>query len=747
MSSLPNYSSNKKNTVIKKYKSEKKLDNDYENEKVNTDENKRINSLNFPKRINNYFANINEKDSKYYQRTQPNLKYPMYSNVKNNENNNNDSKIEKKKKLPENEEERNKLIEQLVNDSELRFIQDFQKKVQEDANRKEYKNIEEKMNVLQKNGINIEEMIKENELNDEEEKKEEDKKEDENEINEYEKELIENVKDENKGKDDLKNYSSPLTNNYINSNDNTRYNTYRETKRKPNVNYFEYDNLIKSYMKNQKDGLLKGNNKNKDNSINNSFRKSYDTNENNKNSGKVIKADSKTRLVYDDDSNFQLSYKLNKRPKKELLKYMKKKDILRKINEIKKEEEKKNEEKKKFKNLAKLQENIDNNKKNINHSKYNNKVKNGFYIGNRKNLNNSRSSSQSTILDQNEYLINLIESKQIIAKGNRDNDDNDIGKMSKEDYDNFIKEREENIKNGNLDLIELNKKENEIDNKSDIIKPKEEEIIENIPYNEKEKINLREKPNQQNKNREKNKQIKQPKNNINKSPQNNKKEEIPKKDLKKPENKKSKEEEIEKELKKPENKKLKEEEIENQINNPENKKKDSKHQNLEIETQTIKNTIEQKEKDNRQSIPVSSTQQSNIPSISQDINTLKSKEKNEDDISENEINKTSDYQFEEDELEAYNEIFEGIGKFLKLINGRNVLNDLITYDNRIQRFSIGFQQLIITCKSNAFNKIRFYQHFIIYSAAFRQICLPFIAKAFDKLRLFNYNQQRFSFFD
>ena len=342
MTSLQNNSSNKKNSVIKKYKSENKLNNDYENEKVNTEENKRINSLNFPKRINNYFANINEKDSKYYQRTQPNLKYPMYSNVKNNENNNNESKIEKKKKLPENEEERNKLIEQLVNDSELRFIQDFQKKVQEDANRKEYKNIEEKMNVLQKNGINIEEMIKENELNDEEEKKEEekkdeDKKEDENEINEYEKELNEKVKDENKGKDDLKNYSSPLTNNYINSNDNTRYNTYRETKRKPNVNYFEYDNLIKSYMKNQKDGLLKGNNKNKDNSINNSFRKSYDSNDNNKNSGKVIKADSKTRLVYDDDSNFQLSYKLNKRPKKELLKYMKKKDILRKINEIKKE--------------------------------------------------------------------------------------------------------------------------------------------------------------------------------------------------------------------------------------------------------------------------------------------------------------------------------------------------------------------------------------------------------------------------
>ena len=735
--------------MIKKYKSDKKLNNDYENEKVN-DENKRVNSLNFPKRINNYFANINEKDSKYYQRTQPSLKYPMNTNGKNNENNNNDSKNEKNKKLPEKEEERNKRIDQLINDTELRYIQDYQKKFQDIVNKKEYKNFEEKMNVLQKNGINIEEMIKANEDNvddgNEEEKKEENKKENEeqNEIKEYEGEFDEKNKEENK-KNDLKNNSSPLTNNYINSNDNTRYNTNRDTKRKPNVDYFEYENLIRSYMKNKKDNLLKGNNKNKDNSINNSFRKSYESNENNKNSGRVVKADSKTRLVYDDDSNFQLSYKLNKRPKKELIKYMKKKDILRKINEIKKEEERKNEEKKKFKNLAKLQENIDNNKKNINNSKYNNKVKNGFYIGNRKNLNNSRSSSQSTILDQNEYLINLIESKQIIAKANKDNDDNDLGKMSKEDYDNFIKEREDNIKNGNLDLIEPYKKEDEIDNKSDIIKQEDEEIKENIPNIEKEKMNLRNKTNPLNKNKEINKQTKT-KNNINKNPKNiinteetEIKEEIPKK-----------EENIQKEIKKPENNKQKEENIQKEIKKPENKKKEqTKPQNLQIETQTIKTTIEQKEKEkeNPQTIQVPSTQQSNIPSINQDINTLLSKDKNNDEISENEMNKTSDYQFDEDELEAYNEIFEGIGKFLKLINGRNVLNDLIAYDENINRYSFGFQQLIIICKSNPFNKIRFYQHFIIYSAAFRQICLPFISKAFDKLRLYSYNQQRFSIFD
>ena len=55
--------------------------------------------------------------------------------------------------------------------------------------------------------------------------------------------------------------------------------------------------------------------------------------------------------------------------------------------------------------------------------------------------------------------------------------------------------------------------------------------------------------------------------------------------------------------------------------------------------------------------------------------------------------------------------------------------------------------MIIICKANTFNTIRFYEHFIYYSVAFRQMCLPFIEKAFDKLRLYTYNHQKFSIFD
>ena len=63
--------------------------------------NKRVNSLNYPKRKINEYANIDEKESKYYQRTQSNLKFPLNSALINStlkNINNNNIKIEKKKK-------------------------------------------------------------------------------------------------------------------------------------------------------------------------------------------------------------------------------------------------------------------------------------------------------------------------------------------------------------------------------------------------------------------------------------------------------------------------------------------------------------------------------------------------------------------------------------------------------------------------------------------------------------------------
>ena len=185
---------------------------------------------------------------------------------------------------------------------------------------------------------------------------------------------------------------------------------------------------------------------------------------------------------------------------------------------------------------------------------------------------------------------------------------------------------------------------------------------------------------------------------------------------------------------------------------------DSKNKNLETKSNTL---------------PQASLQQSNINSINPELNIGLSKnineeiedlkkdnlkEKNEEtkknderSLSENEnniLNHTSDYQFEPDDLETYNEIFEGFAKFLKLVNGKNILNQLINYyENTYKKYAIGFQSLIILCKSSPFNALRFYEHFLFYSAAFRQMFLPYIRNAFNKLRLYCFNQQRFSVMD
>ena len=162
-----------------------------------------------------------------------------------------------------------------------------------------------------------------------------------------------------------------------------------------------------------------------------------------------------------------------------------------------------------YKNLAKLQEIIDGNKRNINlQKKKNSKVQNGYYIG--KNL--SKSSSRSTILDQNELLKNLIESKQIILSGNRESDNEDM-KMSKEEFYKLLKEKENKMKTGafslesrnnsfeednvkisdlnNIDIEDNNneKKKNNNKNKNSLIQKAEESIKKTYDIMKKNNLN------------------------------------------------------------------------------------------------------------------------------------------------------------------------------------------------------------------------------------------------------------------
>ena len=147
-----------------------------ENNKKNNDDkrendvNKRINSLKLSKKlkINNFFDNINEEDSKYYNPTQPNLKnsksnykeskniYERRKNYKVPNKNNNESN----ENLKQNEEgNREQLIAELINNSEFLFIQDFQKKIQEETKGKDYKDIEQKIHILKDNNIDVQQLL------------------------------------------------------------------------------------------------------------------------------------------------------------------------------------------------------------------------------------------------------------------------------------------------------------------------------------------------------------------------------------------------------------------------------------------------------------------------------------------------------------------------------------------------------------------------------------------------------------
>ena len=123
------------------------------------------NSYKPPLKINNFFTDINEEDSKYYNPTQPNLKTSK-SNYKESKSiyerrkkykvppiKTNNESIENSK---ENEEgKRDQLISELIYNSEVGFIQDFQKKIQEETKGKDYKDIEQKIHILKDNNIDV----------------------------------------------------------------------------------------------------------------------------------------------------------------------------------------------------------------------------------------------------------------------------------------------------------------------------------------------------------------------------------------------------------------------------------------------------------------------------------------------------------------------------------------------------------------------------------------------------------------
>ncbi len=737
------------------------------------------NSYKPPLKINNFFTDINEEDSKYYQ-----LNYPE---IKSYQNKYEINKFEKRKKYivpkitksgveeslensKENDnDERTKLINQLMFNSEINFVQDFQKKSQEDSN-KELKNIKERIEVLQKNNIDINYLLEnEEEENEEEENKKEEKKNEENKKDidnkDFENEIIntdENVEIENLISDTNENDNTlKKSNNNIN-----KINLKTNQKRKPNVNSLEFYQKVREYMNNKEKNNFENN---KENSMENSYIRDNDLNNNNclETQEKNIKNKTKKFITENEkDNNYKqdLKSRNKKRTKKELKDYMRMQEEKRKENEIKKREEEKNKDLNNFKKLANLQKSINNQNK-LNTRKKSKKVINGYYVGSNRKKNYSRGSSKSTILDKNEYFKNIIESMDIITSENKQRDHKN--EMTKENYDKFIDEQENKIKSGQLEEIlnvnnnEKNKSKNKKKNNNNNTRNSKKIDFKNLNKSENSFGNEMQKA--ENVMRISNDLMKQ--NNLTKyldSQKNNNKENINnntdkinhenKYNLEKPKSKsqektrknnlindKKNKGEKTSNSKEKKNKKTKSEKKEIKEKEQKDEKKKTKIPEKKKEENRIKNKKEKKE---NYPVKINDNYHTEIPIKKKEIID---KEKKEIPKEEEILNNTSDYQFTQEELELYNQILNGISDFLKFIIRRNVLNDIITYGISRFNYIIGLQRLVLICKAYAFNQLKNYDNNLIYYLGFRQMFLPYIARAFYKLRLYTYLSERISF--
>ena len=154
---------------------------------------KRNSSYKPPLKINNYFVDVNEADSKYYKLNHPKthfktngnfyrrLKYsiPLNNLTQSGYDENNPNSNEK-------DDKRSKLIEKLIYNSQISFAQELQRKQQEESESKEYKIMQDRIEVLKKSGIDVNNLFKEieeKENKNENENEKENKKEDNNKNN------------------------------------------------------------------------------------------------------------------------------------------------------------------------------------------------------------------------------------------------------------------------------------------------------------------------------------------------------------------------------------------------------------------------------------------------------------------------------------------------------------------------------------------------------------------------------------
>ena len=392
-----------------------------------------------------------------------------------------ESKVDEKNIEEEEEEKKNKLITELVYNNEVECIQYFQKQFQDESQNKIRKDTERKMKILENNNYNIEDIIKKHEEEIEEEENEKRESDDEK---DYEKEFDENnIKNTSKiNITNNKNDNSHTNSNKTYSKYSNNYDDIKKQIRKPRIDTLEYNNIIKQYKNysNDHSKILTTDNMNMNRSQSekiNSFRKK--TINNSEDKVTIKKVDSKTNMVFDNDDNFLMALKGKRsgRSKKEIQDFMKRKQIQEKEDAIKIEQIEKKKNIKKYYELTKL---LEINQKTFFRKRKNkkgnnlNKIKNEYYVGqkNKRRLSNASNLSDSTIIDKDEFLLNILDSKKIINSGLRyDNNDydNDINIINKDDNEEISNEEIKKLRKEKLTEMTKETKEKINKIKKDLI--------------------------------------------------------------------------------------------------------------------------------------------------------------------------------------------------------------------------------------------------------------------------------------
>ena len=614
-------------------------------------------------------------------------------------------------------------------------------------------------------------------------------------------------------------------------------------KRKQVVNTFEFfekiinkmDNPIEIKDKNKKE-YFDENIQNND-SLGESFRKSINNTKNeeaknNVKNFKKIKNNSHPKKIMgknekeqdiisetEADSGFNYNSKKNTRSKPEIMEFMEKK---KKMDKLKEQKNLKNTQAKKlnkYLGLYKLQEGINlnvsknrskiysirnnsnmKNKKEINENKNNReKMPNEYYLGKnllkRKNSDISKSteSSQSTILDENNYYLNLIESKNILSSNYNPDliekknhileniNNNDVNNNLNNNFDNSnnirITTKDKDVQNtynmntntsNNRISQEMNEKQNYNmlnDNKNKVIngdlfvKCKEtlekanhlfsksniDEYINNYKttYDDKnkEEINniynneeIDENKNYDNGDIEENNQI------IN--TQINKSESKQDKSINDEifQNNENNNEEIQENIINNRNENININENQNIIKNniQEFNLSDLNYKNginLQNENKINDNNIHNDKKQ-----IINQNKDDNYINYQQIINES---ENNNEDIKDIFDNKKT-YFFSQEDLENYYKIFISLDDYLNSLTKKNALNDIISYGDLKYTYRIGFEHLILLLKSYPFNLLRLIYQRQYYKDVLRQFFVPYLRRAFNNINIYTYNKQRFS---